>query len=116
MKALLGKLVLLLLTASLAFADEENYSKLILGTWLGPRKLTIFHANGSWGVQRNESAPEEKADRHWSLKGKELTLSYPGDKGVETGIYVIAVLTSDRLVLEIDGYREEYRRPVSVTK
>lgn len=116
MKALLVKLLSLLLATSVAIAEEQNYSKLILGTWLGPRKLTIFHADGTWGVQRNESAPEEKTDRHWGVKGQKLTLRYPGDKGEETGIFAIAVLTSDRLVLEIDGYREEYRRAVSVTK
>ncbi|SRR5260221_4604810 len=117
MKGLLVKLLSLFLATSVAIAAaEENYSKLILGTWLGPRKFRIFHADGTWGVQRNEAEPEERAGRRWSIKGHELTLSYPGDKGVETGIFAITELTKDRLVLEVDGHRDEYRRAVNETK
>ena len=113
MKLATATLVLFLLVTGAAFAapnDSGDYSKLILGRWLGPRKFSVFHADGHWGVLRNEESSEDIRGRRWHIKGNKLILTYPGDHGMDTGTYTIVTLTAEKLVTDADGDREEYRR------
>jgi len=93
-----------------AAPKEANYSKLILGQWLGPRKIDVYHADGTWGVRRHEQAPEDKDQRRWSIKGNQLTLTYPGDHGTATATYTILSLAPQELVLDAGGYKQRYER------
>jgi hypothetical protein len=88
----------------------RDYSKAIVGCWLGSRKFEVYHANGSWGVKRNEGAPEEITGRRWHIKGNKLIITYPGDHGLETGVFTIASLTEHKMVLKGSGYEEELTR------
>src|SRR5438067_9520718 len=77
-----------LVVASAGEHDRSNdYAKLIVGRWLGSRKIHVYHASGTWGIKRNEDAPEDTDNRRWSIKGSKLTLTYPGDHRVETAVY-----------------------------
>jgi hypothetical protein len=95
--------------------DTHGYSKRILGKWLSSRSgaLTIFHGDGSWGVQRDK--PEEIHGRWW-IKGNKLFLTYPDDNGVgtpvhiRTGKYTITFESDDRFITETQGYKEVYDR------
>ena len=89
---------------------SPDYSKLILGCWLGSRKFEVYHADGRWGVKRNEDAPEDSEGRRWRVDGNKLILTYPGDHGAETATYTIVSCTERKMVLENDGSREEYDR------
>jgi hypothetical protein len=108
--------ILFATTASIATPKQsEDYAKRIVGRWLGPRKFRIFHADGTWwGVQRNEDAPEDLRGRRWRISGKKLILTYSSDDGVGTpehmvtGVYTIILLTPQKLITEIDGYKQEY--------
>jgi hypothetical protein len=102
-----------LATAAAAPTATENYSMLILGQWLGPRKIHVYHADGTWGVRRHERAPEDKHQRRWSIKGSKLTRTYPGERGTETGTLDILSLTADELILASDGYKERSTRLTS---
>ena len=93
-----------------ASKDSDNYSKRILGRWLGPRKFRIFHADGTWAIQRNEEAPQEINGRRWHIDGNKLTLTYPGDHGIENGVWTIVSFTPKEFILEADGYKEKYER------
>jgi hypothetical protein len=108
-------ILLLATTASIGTPKEsEDYSKRIVGRWLGSRKLRVFHVDGTWGVQRNEEAPEDVRGRRWRISDNKLVLTYPTDNGegtaehMTTGVYTIILLTPQKLITEVDGYREEY--------
>jgi hypothetical protein len=89
---------------------SHDYSKLIRGCWLGSRKFEVYHADGRWGVKRNEEAPEDNQGRRWRVEGDKLILTYPGDHGPESAVYTIISCTERKLVLSIDGHTEEYDR------
>ena len=91
-------------------AAPPDYSKRILGCWLGPRKFNVYHADGTWGVKRNEDAPENVRGRRWRVDGNKLILTYPGDHGLETATYTIVLCTPHKLILDANGYRQEYTR------
>jgi len=88
----------------------HDYSKAILGCWLGPRKFEVYHPNGTWGMRRNEDAPEEINGRRWHIKGRTLVITYPGDHGFETAELTIVSLTQHKMVLDADGYKVELER------
>ena len=99
--------LLLLLYISPAFCEDPNqsdYSKLILGKWLGPRKYEIYYSDGTWGVQRYEDAPIDKKDRHWKINGDKITLTFPGDHGVDSVTETIYILNSKQFITRDDGY------------
>ena len=106
----------LFLSTSLSIAAPKSgeHPKWIIGRWLGPKKFRIFHANGSWGVERNEDAPEGISGRRWKIEGNKLILIYPTDNGIGTPVqmvsatYVITSHTHQRFTTESDGYKEEY--------
>ena len=92
------------------FERMPDYSKLICGCWLGPGKFEVYHADGTWGVKRNENAPEDIRGRRWRIEGDKLILIYPGDQGLETAVCTIVSCTAHKLVLDFDGYRQELTR------
>jgi hypothetical protein len=69
----------------------------------------VYHADGIWGFKRNEDAPEEAGGR-WRVEDDKLIITGPTDHGVATAAYTIISCTDHTLILEIDGYREEYKR------
>jgi hypothetical protein len=89
---------------------SRDYSKLIRGCWLGSRKFEVYHADGRWGVKRNEDAPEDTKGRRWRVDGDKLSLTYPGDHGLETAVYTIISCTEHKMILFIDGQTENYDR------
>jgi hypothetical protein len=84
----------------------RDYSKAIVGCWLGSRKFEVYHADGTWGVKRNEGAPEEIAGRRWHIKGNKLFITYPGDHGLESGELTILSLTERKLVFDAGGWKK----------
>lgn len=88
----------------------DDYSKRILGRWLGPRKYYIFHANGTWGVQGNEDAPEDIDGRRWRIQGNKLFITFRGDNGLLTVDYTIVSFTAKSFITEADGHKEVYER------
>ena len=102
--------VALLSFALSTVAAPPDYSKLIRGCWLGARKFRVYHADGRWGVKRNEDAPEDTKGRRWRVDGNKLILTYPGDHGSKTAVYTIVRCTEREMVLSIDRYTEEYTR------
>jgi hypothetical protein len=90
-------------------APSHDYSKLIVGCWLGPRKFDVYHTDGTWGVKRNEDAPEDIRGRRWRVGGDKLFLTFPGDNGMDTAAYTIVSCTEQKLILD-DGHRQEYTR------
>jgi hypothetical protein len=108
--------ILMVATGTLAPAGGAKAdSKRILGKWSSSRSgaLSIFHADGSWGVQRDR--PETIQGRWW-IKGNKLFLTYPDDNGVgtpvhiRTGRYTITFASDDRFITETKGYKEIYDR------
>jgi hypothetical protein len=93
-----------------AAGASTDYSKRILGCWLGSRKFEVYHADGTWGVKRNEDAPEDRQRRHWHINGNRLTITYLGDHGLQTAVYTIVSCTDHKMVLSIGSYTEEYTR------
>jgi hypothetical protein len=90
---------------------SESFSKRILGRWLGPRKFVVFHSDGTWGVQRHETAPEEIDGRRWRIEGNKLILTYPGNRGPLTSRDSIISFTPQKLIVQSeDGYKEVYER------
>src|SRR3989442_1467664 len=79
-------------------------SKRILGKWLSSHSgaASIFHADGSWGVQRDLD-PETIQGRWW-IKGRKLFLTYSEDNGIgtpvhiRTGKYTITFESDDRFI------------------
>jgi hypothetical protein len=96
--------------------DAQGYSKRILGKWVDDRsgKVTIFHANGFWGMQPEDQA--EEIHGHWRIKGNKLFLTYADDSGVgtrvhiRTGRYTISFAGDDRFTTETQGYKDVYDR------
>lgn len=88
----------------------RDYSKVIVGCWLGSRKFEVYHADGTWGVKRNEHAPEDISGRRWRIKGNKLIITYPGDHGLETAVLTIVSITEHQMVLDDSGYKEELTR------
>jgi hypothetical protein len=86
-----------------------DYAKQLVGCWLGERKFDVYHADGTWGFKRNEEAPEGAGGR-WRVEGDKLIITGSTDDGVATAAYTIISCTDHTLILEIDGYREEYKR------
>ena len=74
-------------------------TKAIVGCWAGSRKLEFHHADGTWGVKRNEDALEEINGRRWQIKGNKLLITYLGDHGLQTGVLRIVSLTKHKIVL-----------------
>ena len=109
MRAFCICLVLTLVSVS-AGASPRDYSKAIVGCWLGSRKFEVYHADGTWGVKRNEDAPEDISGRRWHVKGNRLVLTYPGDHGLETAVFTIVSLTDHKMVLDASGDKEELTR------
>ena len=87
-----------------------DYSKTIVGCWLGSRKFEVYHADGTWGVKRNEDAAEDISGRRWHIEGNKLIITYPGDHGLETAALTIVSLTEYKMVLDAGGYKEELTR------
>jgi len=91
-------------------APGADLSAKIIGKWLGPRKLWVFMADGTWGVQRNEESEVDSKQRRWSVNGDKLTMSYPSDNAVETAHFTIVLLTDEKLILKSGDYTVEYER------
>ena len=91
--------------------EPPDYSKSIVGCWLGPRKFAVYHADGTWGLKRNEDAPEDKKGRRYRVEGDKLILTYPGDGNkTESVTYKIISCSKHDLVLELEGQKEEFER------
>jgi len=88
--------------------QPEDYSKRILGRWLGRRKYAAFFADGSWGVQRNEETPIEINGRRWRIEGKKLFLTWRGEAGLQTTERIITSFMTKRFVTEGGGRNETY--------
>jgi hypothetical protein len=88
--------------------QPEDYSKRILGRWLGRRKYVAFFADGSWGVQRNEETPIEINGRRWRIEGKKLLLTWRGEAGLQTSEQIITSFMTKRFVTEGGGRNETY--------
>ena len=109
MRALSLCLILAVVSAAAGEA-QYDYSKAIVGCWLGSRKIEVYHADGTWGVKRNEDAPEDISGRRWHIKGNKLVITYPGDHGLETGELTIVSVTEHKLVLDASGNKKELTR------
>ena len=108
MKTLLAALLLLGTFPITGLAEPiaaDNYSKLILGRWLGSKKYEIYYADGTWAVQRNDIEKPEKAGR-WHIDGHKIIITSGAGSGTET----IVTLTKDKFVTEVDGFKEERTR------
>ncbi len=90
-------------------SQPPDYSKVIVGCWLGPRKFDVYHADGTWGVKRYED-DVETVKGPWRIEGNKLSLTYSGDDGTETATYTIVSCTDKKLILEAQGRRVEYTR------
>ena len=109
MKTSLTTFLLLLVLASAGLADPKagnDYSKQILGRWLGSRKFEIYYPDGTWAVQRNEESKPDKEGRHWHIDGNKLTLTYSGGTSTET----IVSLTPSKFVTKDEGYENARTR------
>ena len=109
--------VLFVVITSVATAQNTpSYSKRILGMWSSSRSgaSSIFHADGSWGVQRDPN--RETIQGRWWIKGNKLFLTYPEDNGagtpvhIRTAKYSITFESDDRFITETGGYKEVYDR------
>jgi hypothetical protein len=88
--------------------ELKDYSKRILGRWLGPRKYVAFFADGRWAVQRNEDAPLEISGRRWRIEGNKLLLTFRGDTGLITDESSITSFTTKQFITETDGRKTTY--------
>jgi hypothetical protein len=88
--------------------ELKDYSKRILGRWLGPRKYVIFYGDGRWGVQRNEDAPTEVSGRRWRIEGNKLLLTWRGDAGLMTAESTITSFTTEQFTSKDDGHERTY--------
>ena len=105
MKTSLTTLILLLMLVSAGIADPKapnDYSKQILGRWLGSRKFEIYYPDGTWAVQRNEDSKPDKEGRHWHIDGDKLVLTYSGGTSTET----ITSMSKSKFVTKDEGYEE----------
>ena len=62
------------------------------------------------GCEANEDAPEDIRGRRWKVEGDKLIITYPGDHGMDTGVITIVSITEHKMLLDIDGYKEELTR------
>ncbi len=102
MKTTFTTLLLLLMLASAGIADPKagnDYSKQILGRWLGSKKFEIYYADGTWAVQRNEDSKPDKEGRHWHIDGDKLVLTFPGGTSSET----ITSMSKSKFVTKDEG-------------
>ncbi len=88
--------------------QPENYTKRILGRWLGPRKYISFFADGGWGIQRNEDAPIEIHGRRWRIEVETLFLTFQGDTDLVTSKGIITSFTTKQFITEADGHKRTY--------
>ena len=86
----------------------EDYARRILGRWLGPRKYTVFHADGRWGVQRNEDAPIEISGRRWRIEGNKLIWTFVDEPAADAFVQTIITFTAKQFVTEIEGSKKTY--------
>lgn len=96
---------------------EGDYSKRIIGRWGHQNRIVTFHANGTWGVQRHEDAPEGIGGRRWRVEGKRLLLTFLSDNGLgtpvhlETQVSTITSFSDDGFTVKLpDGSKENYGR------
>ena len=87
---------------------SEDYTKRILGRWLGPRKYVAFYADGRWGVQRNEDAPIDIDGRRWRIEGNKLLLIVPGETGLVTHESTITSFRTKQFITEVDGHKTTF--------
>ena len=100
-------LLLMLLCTGLAGPGAGgDYSKQILGRWLGSKKFEIYYPDGTWAVQRNEASKPDKEGRRWHIEGNKLTLIYPGGTSTET----IVSLNHSKFVTKDEGYEDARTR------
>lgn len=86
----------------------EDYTKRILGRWLGPRKYVTFYADGRRGIQRNEEAPVEIDGRRWKIEGNKLFQTAQEDGRVAIAGSTIESFTTKRFITEEGGRRRTY--------
>jgi hypothetical protein len=99
-------------------SQHPDYAKLIIGDWEGPHATTValhqairrFHADGRWGVVPYGGGSEEIRGRLWRIEGNKLLLTYLDGRAFATYAYRIVSFTPTKLVLEIDGFRQEWDR------
>jgi len=96
---------------------SDAYSNRIVGRWGHRNRIVTFHADGTWGVQRHEDAPEGIAGRRWRIEGNKLFLTFPSDNGVgtpvhmDTVVYTITSFTAQSFTITTDdGDQQEYDR------
>ncbi|HLP75865.1 MAG TPA: hypothetical protein VK327_03030 [Candidatus Paceibacterota bacterium] len=89
---------------------SEDYAKLIVGRWGHRNRIITFHPDGTWGVQRHETAPEYIDGRRWRIEGKTLFLTWRGDRGVQTNASKIISFTPREFTIESNGYKDIYDR------
>ena len=87
--------------------EPKDYSKRILGRWLGPRKYATFYADGRWGVQRNEDSPTEIDGRRWRIEGNKLLLTFQDVPGV-THESTITSFRTKQFLTEDNGHKKTY--------
>jgi hypothetical protein len=111
---IIGCMFLIVGTGVATSQEARSDSKRILGEWSGNHSGAdrIFHADGSWGVQRDH----ETIQGRWWLKGKKLFLTYPEDNGVGTPVHIrtaeykITFVSDNRFTTETGGHKEIYDR------
>jgi hypothetical protein len=93
-----------------------DYAKLIIGKWESPGTKTMalhqgvisFHPDGSWGILPYGGGQEEVMGRQWRITGNKLFLTYLDGRAFTISAYTIVSCSPAKLVLEIDGSREEW--------
>ena len=65
-----------------------GYRKALLGRWLGRTKFEIFYPDGTWAVQRHENVRPTVDGRRWRLRGRKLTLTFPGGRTTLTIVFM----------------------------
>jgi hypothetical protein len=107
-------LLLLLVScfAVAAFAAADDREKWIVGKWAAenpkrPLREVIFHADHTWGVLGYVPDREDIRGRRWRIAGNTLTLTYPGDHGLETADYKIISFARDKFVTVAFTYTRE---------
>jgi hypothetical protein len=115
MTPLILALGLMLSDVTSGSAAPQPDAKAIVGTWMfsgqyRPSRIIVFHADGSWGVRKFDTAPEDIRGRRWRVEGKTLVLTYPHDHGFDTAAYRFVSFTPRKFVTEIHGYESAYTR------
>ena len=97
---------------------KPNYAKLLIGDWEGPyvpghalhQVIRRFHPDGRWGVVPYGGRPEEVMGREWRVEGDKLLLTYYDGRAFTPHTYQIISLTAAKLLVEIEGFTEEWDR------